>query len=62
MEIATLRAALEKYRDGLPEKSGKVLTFSVSGPPNMDLIDKIVAVLEVQDSRIQEIESKTSNL
>ena len=39
MEIAELKAEVEKYREGLKAKAGKPIVFAESGPAGMVLID-----------------------
>ncbi len=58
MNIEELRSTVESYRSGLKEKSGSVCMFTESGPVGMSLIDAILAVLEAQDRRIEEIARK----
>ncbi len=58
MTIEELRSTVESYRNGLKKNSGKQCLSSESGPVGMLLIDAIVAVLEAQERRIEEISRK----
>ena len=61
MDIDTLKSEIEKYRDKLTDKKGKVCTFAKNGPVGMNLIDAIVETLEAQHKRIQALEKKSGS-
>jgi hypothetical protein len=61
MDIDTLKSEIEKYRDKLTDKKGKVCTFGKNGPVGMNLIDAIVETLEAQHKRIQALEKKSGS-
>lgn len=56
MNTQDLKAKVEQYRTALKDKTGKACFFSESGPASMDLIDALVATLEDQQRRIEELE------
>jgi len=58
MTIAELKTAVERYRQDLKSKAGKIVNFSESGPVGMTVIDSIVEMLEAQQKRIEELERK----
>lgn len=56
MTIEELKTSIAQSSTGSEEKSGKSVMFSGSGPVGFKLINDIVAVLEVQERRIAELE------
>lgn len=58
MTTKELKAKVESYRDDLKAKSGSSCLFSAEGPVGMSLIDAIIATLDAQQTRIQELEQK----
>jgi hypothetical protein len=44
----------------LKQKDGRICSFSETGPVNIGLIDAIALVLEEQERRIKDLESKIS--
>jgi hypothetical protein len=61
MDIDKLKSEIQKYRDKLNEKKGKVCTFGKNGPVGMGLIDAIVETLEAQHQRIEALEKKSGS-
>ena len=59
MSVEELRQHVEKYRDWLKQIGvGKAVKFTETGPPNMALIDALVAVVAAQEKRIEALESR----
>jgi hypothetical protein len=61
MDIDKLKSEIEKYRDKLNDKKGKVCTFGKNGPVSLGLIDAIVETLEAQHQRIEALEKKAGS-
>jgi hypothetical protein len=53
-----LKQAIEKFRDGLEKKSGKLVEFGEGGPVNLTLIDSIYQVLTKLEARIDALEKQ----
>jgi hypothetical protein len=60
MKIDELKLRIEKCRSDLKQKDGRICSFSATGPVNIGLIDAIAEVLELQDRRIKELESRVA--
>ena len=58
MEIQEMKAIIEGQRQKAKEKAGHMLAWSEKGPAGYPAIDAIVAVLEVQQSRIEKLEQE----
>ncbi len=58
MTTEELKVKVESYRHDLKAKSGSTCLCSEEGPVGMSLIDAIIATLEAQQTRIQELEQK----
>jgi len=58
MKIDELKQRIEKCRSDLKQKDGRICSFSETGPVNIGLIDAIADVLEAQERRIKELESR----
>jgi hypothetical protein len=60
MTLDELKAKVEDHRESLKGKSGHMVYFSETGPVGIGLIDAIVATMEAQQRRIEEIEKQIS--
>lgn len=56
MNVEELKSKVEQYRSALKDKAGKACFFSESVPASMGLIDALVATLQDQQRRIEELE------
>ena len=58
MTIEELKREVEAYREDLKAKPGHLVASSETGPVGISLIEAIVATLETQQQRIEELEKQ----
>lgn len=58
MSASELRSELETLRETLRNAPSRAIRSSENGPIGISIIDKIVAVMEDQERRIEQLEQK----